>query len=128
MPQNTHLEAVSAEAGLLSEPARGVPNPELIHERAAELARTLTWLPNSPSSQTFADRTRVLVRDFNSGSARSEIADLRRFPLVVRQWAPCVHGTPEHDCNPQIPNEDRTRAYRGRRNRSPRAGAGGGIS
>ncbi len=64
MPQNTHLETVSAEAGRLPEPAHAVRNPELIHERAAELARTLTWLPNCPSSHTFAHRTRVLAHDF----------------------------------------------------------------
>jgi cyclic beta-1,2-glucan synthetase len=63
MPQNTHLEAISAEAERLPEPAHGVCDPQVIHEGAAELARTLTWLPNSPSSHTFAERSHALARD-----------------------------------------------------------------
>ena len=47
MPQNTHLETISADAERLPEPVHGSRNPQVIHEGAAELARTLTWLPNS---------------------------------------------------------------------------------
>src|SRR6202162_3424271 len=64
MPQNTHLESISAEAERLPEPVHAARNPQIIHEGAAELARTLTWLPNSPSSHTFAERSRVLAHDF----------------------------------------------------------------
>ena len=64
MPQNTHLESISAEAERLPEPVHAARNPQVIHEGAAELARTLTWLPNSPSSHTFAERSRVLAHDF----------------------------------------------------------------
>ena len=64
MPQNTHLETISAEAERLPEPVHAARNPQVIHEGAAELARTLTWLPNSPSSHTFAERSRVLAHDF----------------------------------------------------------------
>ena len=63
MPQNTHLEALGAEAERLPEPAHGARDPQVIHQRAAELARTLTWLPNSPSSHTFAERSRALAHD-----------------------------------------------------------------
>jgi hypothetical protein len=64
MPQNTHLETISAEAERLPEPVHAARNPQVIHEGAAELAHTLTWLPNSPSSHTFAERSRVLAHDF----------------------------------------------------------------
>ena len=64
MPQNAHLETVNAEAERLPGPAHAAQNPQVIHEAAETLARTLTWLPNSPSSHTFAERSRALVHDF----------------------------------------------------------------
>jgi len=64
MPQNAHLEAITAEMERLPEPVHATQNPQIIHEGAVELARTLTWLPNSPSSHTFAERSRVLAHDF----------------------------------------------------------------
>ena len=64
MPQNAHLEAISAEMERLPEPVHAVQNPQIIHEGAAKLARALTWLPNTPSSHTFAERSRVLAHDF----------------------------------------------------------------
>jgi cyclic beta-1,2-glucan synthetase len=63
MPQNTHLETISAEAERLPEPVHAAQDPQIIHQGAVELARTLTWLPNSPSSHTFAERSRVLAHD-----------------------------------------------------------------
>ena len=63
MPQNTHLETISAETERLPEPVHAAQNPQIIQEGAVELARTLTWLPNSPSSHTFAERSRVLAHD-----------------------------------------------------------------
>jgi hypothetical protein len=63
MPQNTHLETISAETERLPEPVHAAQNPQIIQEGTAELARTLTWLPNSPSSHTFAERSRVLAHD-----------------------------------------------------------------
>jgi len=63
MPQNTHLQAVSADTERLPEPNHGARDPQVLAERAAELARTLTWLPNLPSSHTFAERSRVLAHD-----------------------------------------------------------------
>ena len=59
MPQNAHLEAINVETERLPEPVHAAQDPQLIHERAAELARTLTWLPNSPSSHTFVERKKV---------------------------------------------------------------------
>ena len=55
MPENTHLETVS-ETERLPEPVRATP-PEAIHDAAEEFARALTWLPNTPSSHTFAERS-----------------------------------------------------------------------
>src|SRR5882724_3190713 len=63
MPQNTHLEAANTDARRMPEPARELRNPELIHEKAAELARTLMWLPDVATSHTFADRTRAVSRN-----------------------------------------------------------------
>src|SRR5450432_3850509 len=62
MPQNTHLEAASTDARRMPEPVRALRNPELIHAKAAELARTLMWLPDVTTSHTFADRTRAVAR------------------------------------------------------------------
>ena len=64
MPQNTHLEALNAESERLPEPDRAAQNPQAIHEGAEKLARALIWLPNCPSSHTFAERSRALVHDF----------------------------------------------------------------
>jgi len=63
MPQNTHLETINAETERLPEPVHAAQNPQIIHEGAVELARALTWLPNTPSSHTFAERSRVLAHD-----------------------------------------------------------------
>ena len=63
MPKNTHLEAVSADAERLPEPAQRARDPQVIHDKAAALARSLTWLPNAPSSRTFAERSHVLAHD-----------------------------------------------------------------
>src|ERR1039458_7182973 len=64
MPKNTHLEAVSADAERLPEPAQRARDPQVVHDKAAALASSLTWLPNAPSSHTFAERSRVLAHDF----------------------------------------------------------------
>src|ERR1039457_3465467 len=63
MPQNTHLETISAETERLPEPVHASQNPQILQEGAAELARTLTWLPNSPSSHTFVARCRAAAHD-----------------------------------------------------------------
>jgi hypothetical protein len=63
MPQNTHLEAVNADTERLPEPVYAAHNPQVIHEGAKKLAHALTWLPNCPSSQTFAERGDALKHD-----------------------------------------------------------------
>jgi cyclic beta-1,2-glucan synthetase len=64
MPQNAHLEGITAEMQRLPECVHAARNRQLIQDRAVERARTLTWLPNSPWSHTFAERSRVLAHDF----------------------------------------------------------------
>jgi len=63
MPQNTHLEALSAENERLPEPVHAARSPQAIHEGAEKLAHALVWLPNSPSSRTFAERSSRLAHD-----------------------------------------------------------------
>src|SRR5579863_3160189 len=76
MPQNTHLKTLSAETERLPEPVHAAHDPQVIRERAAELARTLRWLPNFPSSHTFAERSRVLAHDFKPIFAALEMPSL----------------------------------------------------
>ena len=64
MPQNRHLEIINTEAERLPEPGHELRDPEVLREKAEELARTLRWLPNSPSSHTFAERVSALTRAF----------------------------------------------------------------
>jgi hypothetical protein len=73
MPQNTHLKTVSAETERLPEPVHASHDPQVIREAAVELARTLRWLPNFPSSHTFAERSRVLAHDFKPIFAALEV-------------------------------------------------------
>jgi hypothetical protein len=63
MPQNTHLAAVTAELQRLPEPEHAAQDPQVLHQKAAELAASLPWLPAIPSSHTFAERNRALARD-----------------------------------------------------------------
>jgi cyclic beta-1,2-glucan synthetase len=63
MPQNTHLAAITAEMERLPEPDRAAQDPRVLHQKASEIAGSFTWLPNSPSSHTFAERSRVLAHD-----------------------------------------------------------------
>ena len=64
MPQNTHLDLVSAETELLSTPAGATHDPQVLIEKAEELGRSLTWLPNTPSSSIYADRCRRIEEAF----------------------------------------------------------------
>jgi cyclic beta-1,2-glucan synthetase len=64
MPQNTHLEIVTAEEEQLSGPALKTRNPETLRAQAEELAQSLNWLPNTPSSRVFAQRSARLIRAF----------------------------------------------------------------
>ena len=73
MPTNTHLETIDAEAELLPERVRAAQDPQVIRQRAEELARALAWLPNTPSSRTFAERCRVLAHDLKPIFAALEL-------------------------------------------------------
>jgi cyclic beta-1,2-glucan synthetase len=73
MPHNTHLEAIGAESERLLEPVHAAHNPQLIDEAAANLARGLVWLPNTPSSHTFAERNRALAHNFKPIFAALEL-------------------------------------------------------
>src|SRR5262249_26836758 len=64
MPQNTHLEIVTAEEEHLSTQEQKTRDPELLRAKAEELARSLNWLPNTPSSRTFAQRSTAVGRVF----------------------------------------------------------------
>jgi len=64
MPQNTHLEIITAEEEHLSTQEVKTRDPELLRAKAEELARSLNWLPNTPSSRTFAQRSAALARVF----------------------------------------------------------------
>jgi cyclic beta-1,2-glucan synthetase len=63
MPENTHLELVSAEAervaGTAIEPS---PSLDALSTAAADLGRRLTWLPGMRSSRFFSERYRALCQ------------------------------------------------------------------
>src|SRR2546428_244942 len=60
MPQNTHLELISAETERLPEPAREAANVQILRKKAAELACSVTLLSEMQSSPTFRHRCGVL--------------------------------------------------------------------
>src|SRR5215813_3155618 len=57
MLRNTHLEIVNAEAERLPQPAEEAHNPQMLHEKAEQLAHDLTWLPNHSSMDVVEART-----------------------------------------------------------------------
>ncbi len=73
MPANTHLETISAEAERLPERIPSAQDPQVISQRAEELARSLVWLPNNPSSRTFTERCHALVHDLKPIFAALEL-------------------------------------------------------
>src|SRR5947209_17529925 len=60
MPQNTHLELISAETERLPEPAREAANVQILRKKAAELACSVTLLSEMQSSPTFRYRCGAL--------------------------------------------------------------------
>jgi cyclic beta-1,2-glucan glucanotransferase len=60
MPQNTHLEIMTAEAERLAEPDSGFWDSPSLRLKAEELAQSLPWLPSVRSSHTFGQRCRAL--------------------------------------------------------------------
>jgi cyclic beta-1,2-glucan synthetase len=65
MPENVHLEMISAEAERRFEPSGGMPSTEgTLRSNAAELARSLSWLPSESPSGGFIGRCRDLSKAF----------------------------------------------------------------
>ncbi len=63
MPQDTHIEMLSAEAERLPEPAKEVtPDLDTLSAAAADLGRRLVWLPGTHSARFFSERHRALRR------------------------------------------------------------------
>lgn len=62
MPQNSHLEIISAERERLREPEQTGHDLPRLHDKAERIARSLTWLPDSSVSRTFAERSAALNR------------------------------------------------------------------
>src|SRR5437899_1142521 len=61
MPQNAHLESITAEAERLPKPSRdAVVDVNAVRLQAAELASSLAWLPDVRSSRFFLERCKAL--------------------------------------------------------------------
>ena len=60
MPQNTHLDVIRPEADGLPQPASEASLAQTLREKARSLAHSLSWLPNTPSSNTFSERCALL--------------------------------------------------------------------
>ena len=84
-PQSGHLELVNAEPkGLRTLPDMG-PDLDTLSSSAAELARSLAWMPGQQESRHFRDRCEALTRAFQpllisleSGAANTVSDDFRR--------------------------------------------------
>ena len=66
MPQNTHLDLIRPEADGLPEPVSEASLPETLREKARSLAQSLSWLPNTPSSNTFSEHSRAVKASFRT--------------------------------------------------------------
>jgi cyclic beta-1,2-glucan synthetase len=65
MPENVHLEMISAEAERRFEPSAEMPSSDrALRSNAAELARSLAWLPSESRSIIFIGRCRELSKAF----------------------------------------------------------------
>lgn len=73
MPQNTHLASITADMERLPEPTLAPQDSRILDENALDLACSFTWLPNSPSSHTFLERTQALARDLKPMLAELEL-------------------------------------------------------
>jgi hypothetical protein len=65
MPQNAHLEIISASEKLRPASREGTPDGPTLRARAAELARSLDWLPNVPSSTLVSERWQTMLAVLN---------------------------------------------------------------
>ena len=66
MPQNTHLDLIRPEADGLPEPASEASLSQTLREKARSLAQSLSWLPNTPSSNTFSERCAAVKASFRT--------------------------------------------------------------
>jgi len=64
MPRNTHFEIVGGEEEQLPSSASAARDPQVLRRKAEQLGVTLGWLPNTPSSEVFPQRTAALTRAF----------------------------------------------------------------
>lgn len=64
MTRNTHFEIVGAEEEQLPESTPVERDPLTLRSKAESLAQSLSWLPNTPSSEVFPERTVALRRAF----------------------------------------------------------------
>ena len=63
MPQNIHLEMVSAETERRFESSAEMePNERAVRSNAADLSRTVSWLPGESRSPVFVERCRDLAK------------------------------------------------------------------
>src|SRR5438132_1677039 len=62
MPQNTHLKIIKAESESLAQVTHSIHDPEKLHERATEVAGSLTWLPNTSKSAVFSKRIKAVEK------------------------------------------------------------------
>ncbi|HET7206505.1 MAG TPA: glucoamylase family protein [Terriglobales bacterium] len=83
MPQNTHLELVTAEAERVPETAHETaPDTQSTRAHATELARGLAWLPGTQSSDVLFDRSqrvkhaiRKMLRMLGSTAKATTVSD-----------------------------------------------------
>jgi cyclic beta-1,2-glucan synthetase len=64
MPRNTHFEIVGGEEEQLPPSTSAARDPQVLRKKAEQLAVSLGWLPNTPSSEIFPQRTAALTRAF----------------------------------------------------------------
>src|SRR5580698_2654528 len=65
MPQNIHLEIISAEVAPQLEASDEAANEQALRSSAAESARNLPWLPSENSSQVLIERCHQVSKDLN---------------------------------------------------------------
>ena len=63
MPNNTHLELISADEEHLPRPQPETKQQDdALRQHAVDLTHTLSWVPNVASSNWFSEQSKQLVR------------------------------------------------------------------
>ena len=65
MPRNTHFEIIGADQEQLPESDSSARDPQVLRSKALHLGESLGWLPNTPASEVFPQRTAAMVRAFS---------------------------------------------------------------